>query len=1124
MSNINKWLSGLGLEQYAESFEANDIDMDILGELSEIDLEALNVSLGHRKKILKAFRILKNNADGINDHLSTPSPAAPSPDPIAGNIDPERRYMTLIFCDLVDSTRIAAGLDIEDMHDLNRAYQTACAEAIKKFDGYVARYMGDGVLAYFGYPVAREDDAERAIWAGLELTRRVNQLNKIFTLSDGLTLSVRIGVATGRVVVETIGSDTIKENAVVGEAPHLATRLQYLATPNAIVVAPDTHRLIVNTFEFIDLGEKSIKGYVEPVQIWQVQQKRLIEQRFHGKRRKQLTPLIGREEELILLTSRWRRACKNEGQVVMLSGEAGIGKTRLIEALLEQINEPHQLLRFYCSLYHSQSPLYPYLANLMRESRILPDDDEQAQYLKLKQLVLEKYKFDENFLHTITSLIALQVDDNTRFSDTDPQRQLQLAQESLINFVIKLSESEPVFFVVEDTHWIDPTTLKVLDLLVNRNHAHSIMLLLSQRPDKSRLDKTYLDKPLYYVQSHVTNLSLTKLTVQQSQRLIGEISKNTGLDETIIQSISDKSAGIPLFIEEVTKVMLDARNKPRNYPRNGQAGSNANQSIRVPDTLQASLLSMLDRLGEAKHLVQCASVIGNSFEKPLLRHICEQTDEAVESGLENLVNQNIVYQSSMLDSKFLFRHALLRDAAYESLLKKNRRNIHGMIANYLSQPEKSGSASGKQVTAYHYGQAGDDKNAFDHWLDAGETAFNSGATIEAVELLDNAVSHLLEIDQSSTSLNQIYRLYVTRGRALNAALGAVSEEAHTSFRNAVSVAQQMNNIEKEIDALDWEFGITFNAGMIRKSLIPAQTILDIGIDNDHLAAKVSGHQVLGMAYCVLGEFVTAQQHLESALDTKGSAITGYEVTGLNCYPSMTLDYLSYVKFFIGDKKSAKALCNQAIESARQESDYATASALSNSCFTQMLLGDTVAVREYSEEVIDLARDRGQHMFINRGLLFQNLAIASIDQDSLALEQVVQATNALFESKEEIDLTYLLGMAAEIQISLGDYRAAQESLERALTLSRKNEELFYQAELYRLKAELALTTRSETSGGVADGQNNYQKNHPDNHPDDPRSYLDKALEIANRQKAGGWTDKINHTASKIIPAFKVDHCR
>ncbi len=1114
MSNINKWLSGLGLEQYTENFEANDIDMDILGELSEIDLEALNVSLGHRKKILKAFKILKNNADGISDHLSIAEPTTSSPDPIVGNIDPERRYMTLMFCDLVDSTRIAAGLDIEDMHDLNRAYQTACAEAIKKFDGYVARYLGDGVLAYFGYPVAREDDAERAIWAGLELTRRVNQLNKIFTLSDGMTLSVRIGVATGRVVVETIGDDTIKENAVVGEAPQLATRLQYLATPNAIVVAPDTHRLIINTFEFIDLGEKSIKGYVEPVQIWQVQQERLIEQRFHGKRSKQLTPLVGREEELILLTSRWRRACKNEGQVVLLSGEAGIGKTRLIEALLEQINEPHQLLRFYCSPYHSQSPLYPYLANLMRESGILPDDDEQSQYLKLKQLVLEKYKFDENFLHTITSLIALQVDDNTRFSGTDPQRQLQLAQESLINFVIKLSESEPVFFVVEDTHWIDPTTLKVLDLLVNRNHAHSIMLLLSQRPDKSRLDK-----PLYYVQSHVTNLSLTKLTVQQSQQLIGEISKNTGLDEEIIQSISDKSAGIPLFIEEVTKVMLDLQNKPRNYPRNGQAGSNANQSMHVPDTLQSSLLSVLDRLGEAKHLVQCASVIGNSFEEPLLRHICEQTDEAVESGLKNLVNQNIVYQSGMLDSRFLFRHALLRDAAYESLLKKNRRKIHGMIAKYLSQPEKSGSASDKQVTAYHYGQAGDDINAFNHWLEAGETAFNSGATIEAVKLLDNAVSHLPEIDQSSASLNQIYRLYMTRGRALNAALGAVSEEAHTSFRNAVSIAQQMNNIEKEIDALDWEFGITFNAGMIRKSLIPAQTILDIGIDNDHLAAKVSGHQVLGMAHCVLGEFVTSQQHLESALDTKGPAITGYEVTGLNCYPSMTLDYLSYVKFFIGDKKSAKLLCRQAIESARQESDYATASALSNSCFTQMLLGDTATVRAYSEEVIDLARDRGQHMFINRGLLFQNLAIASADQDSLALEQVVQATNALFESREEIDLTYLLGMTAEIQISLGDYRAAQESLERALTLSHKNEELFYQAELYRLKAELALTNRSETSGGVADGQSNYhhsyQKNHSKNHPTDPRYYLDKALEIANRQKASGWIDKINHTASKII---------
>lgn len=1105
MSTINKWLSRLGLEQYTESFEANDIDMEILCELSETDLEALNVSLGHRKKILKACRILKNNAATINEHLAT---SPPSPASIAGNVNPERRYMTLMFCDLVDSTRIAAGLDIEDMHEINRAYQTACAEAIKKFDGYVARYMGDGLLAYFGYPAAREDDAERAIWAGLEITRRVNELNKIFILADGMSLSVRIGVATGRVVVETIGDDATKENAVVGEAPNLATRLQSLAAPNTIVVAPDTHRLIVNAFAFVDLGKKLIKGYVEPVQIWQVQQKRLIAQRFGRQTNKQLIPLIGREEELTLLTSCWQRACKNEGQVVLLSGEAGIGKTRLIDALLEKINEPHQLLKFYCSPYHSQSPLHPYLANLMWEARISPTDDEQFQYLKLKELVMGKYKFDQNFFHTIASLIALQVDDNIHFFDTDPQRQLQLAQEKLINFVVKLSASGPVFVVVEDTHWSDPTTLKVLDLLINVSHQHSIMLLLSHRQDK----------PLHYSQPHVTNLSLSKLTTQQSKQLIGEISKNTELDDSIIQSISDKSAGIPLFIEEVTKVMLAPRNESGNELGSAQAGTQPSQSIRVPDTLQASLLATLDRLGEAKYLVQCASVIGNSFDKPLLHHVCQQSDDSVAAGLENLVTQNIVYPQSGADSRFLFRHALLRDVAYESLLNKNRRNIHGMLANYLSQPDKSESHSDKQVTAYHYGQAGDDLNAFNHWLDAGEIAFNSGATIEAVELLANAVTHLAKIDPADSEPTQIYRLHMTRGRALNAALGAVSEAAHTSFHNAVSIAQQMNNIEKEIDALDWEFGITFNAGMIRKSLRPAQTILDIGIDNDYLAAKVSGHQVLGMAHCVLGEFVTAQQHLESALDTKGSIAVGYEVTGLNCYPSMTLDYLSYVKFFIGDKKSAQALCNQAIESARQESDYATASALNNSCFTQMLLGDTAAVRTYSEEVIALARGRGQYMFINRGLLFQNLAIASSEQDSLALEQVVQATNTLFESKEEIDLTYLLGMTAEIQISLGQYRAAQESLERALKLSHKNEEMFYQAELYRLKAQLASVSYSvnrsgnqnEIGSGVSDGDSIYRKNHLN----ESIFYLDKALDIAKRQKASGWLDKINHTAKTI----------
>jgi class 3 adenylate cyclase/tetratricopeptide (TPR) repeat protein len=1074
MSDIYNWLSSLGLSQYTESFEANDIDLEVLDELTESDLAALNISLGHRKKILKAIRKIDSPVEQ-SESLPPEIPFASA----TASLEPERRYMTLLFCDLADSTRIAAGLDIEDMHDINRAYQIACTEAINKFGGFVARYMGDGVLAYFGYPAAREDDAERAVLASLEITRKIKKLGDQFTLFDGMTLSVRVGIATGQVVVETIGDGTTKENAVVGEAPNLAARLQGLAEPNSILVGPDTYRLVQDTFEFTKLGKKPIKGYMDPLPVWLVKQERPVEQRFSKKRSRHLTPLIGREEELTLLVSRWKRTVAGEGQVVLLSGEAGMGKSRLIESLLEEINEPYQLLRFYCSPYHSRSPLHPYLTNLIRESGISPEDDDEKQYSKIKDLLLGQYEFDENFLHTITSLISLNVKAESKTNETDPQRQLLLAQENLIRSVMNHSRKEPVLIVVEDTHWIDPSTLKVLELLINRNHDHAVMLLLSRR----------MEKPAHYAQSHITNLSLSKLTSRQSEQLINEISKNIGLDESVVHSISEKSAGIPLFIEEVTKVMLDSRGD--------QSGFDKPQSVRVPDTLQASLLAMLDRLGTAKQLAQCASVIGGAFEKMILGHISELVNDTVDSGIEVLVDQNIVYrQSGVTDTRYRFRHALLRDAAYESLLKKTRRKIHGMAADYLSSAEKTGLNTGKDVIAYHYDQAGDNVNAFRYWLEAGESAFNSGATTEAVELLDNAVSHLGSFAPSEINLDRVYRLHMTRGRALNASLGAVSEEAHASFRNAVTIAREIGNIEQVIDALDWEFGITFNAGMLRKSLVPAQTMLEIGDDNDHLAARISGHQVLGMAYCALGEFDQSRQHLESALDTEGQ-----EVSGLNCYPSMTLDYLSYVKYFIGDRESALSLCNQAIESARLESDYATASALSNSCFTQMLLGNTDKVLEYSEEVIDLARDRGQHMFTNRGLLFQNLALASIDQDPQALEKVVRATNTLLESKEEIDLSYLLGMTAEIQISLGDFDAAGESLDRALALSEKNEEMFYRAELLRLAAELSLASEVESGAEKKSAT-------------EITSYLDEAMAIANQQNANSWIDKIRTTKNLV----------
>ncbi len=685
MTDIKRWLSEIGLEQHVKKFVENDVDMEVLGQLSEADMITLDVSLGHRKKILNALRIRQ-------DRL-----AQTSSFPISS--EPERRYMTLVFCDLVDSTSIAARLDIEEMHDIYRAYQRNCANIAKKFGGYIARYMGDGVLIYFGYPIIREDDAERALWAGLEIIRQVSQLNKVFVLTDGMTLSVRIGIATSHVVVEIISDGAIIENAVVGAAPNLAARLQTLATPNTIVVAPDTYQLVVNTFEFSELGEQSIKGYAKPMRLWQVQRERPIEQYFRHKSSRHLTPMIDRENELSVLSSCWQRACRNEGQVVLLSGEAGIGKTRLISVLIEQIIEPYQLFLLYCSPYHSQSPLYPYLSSLIRNAGIFFDDDDQVRYLKLKNLIIEKQQFDDNFLHTIISLIALQVDNDPQPADTDAQHQLQLAQESLINFIIKLSGNQPLLIVVEDIHWIDSTTRKMFDLLVHKNRDCSIMLLFSHR----------LNKSLHYDQPHVTNLALSQLTGQQSQQLIAEISKEICLDESVIHCISAKGSGIPLFIEEVTKAMLE-NTTPSNKRYNHQTKLGA--TTFVPETLQYSLLSLLDGLGNEKHLLQCAAVIGNSFEKQLLHYICEQQDEGVALGLENLVKQDIIFrQSSMFYSVFQFRHTLLRDAAYESLLKKTRRKIHAMIANYLSRHQQfiaaSSSISSKQIIAYHYEQSED---------------------------------------------------------------------------------------------------------------------------------------------------------------------------------------------------------------------------------------------------------------------------------------------------------------------------------------------------------------------------------------------------------------------------------
>ena len=1091
LNSLENWLKEIGLEQYNSIFVENDIDAELLPELGEADLKELGLSLGHRKKLLKAVResrignmpeppssnLLSGNQE--NDHL----PADVS--------EPEKRFLSLMFCDLADSTRITAALDMEDMHALNRQYQSICSEAISKFNGYVARYMGDGILAYFGYPTANEDDAEHAIWAGLEIVSSMKSMSTQFNLPDGLELSVRIGIATGPVVVESIGEGTSGENAVVGEAPNLAARMEGLAMANSIVVGQDTHRLVEKTFALKSIGAQSIKGYSQPLETWQVIGPLDPGDISPAKHKKHLTSLIGRNEEQTLLQSRWERSLSGEGQIVLLSGEAGIGKTRLIDSLLENILEPHQEIRVFCSQNQSQSPLYPFIGYMLRTAGVIQGDSRKASAKKLTELLRSRFKYSDSMLQTILSLASI-ADPVKQASDSsvdvheqlDPQHLLQLLQEKIVDSIITESDSQPVLLVIEDTHWIDATSKKVLDLLVERTQFRKIMMLASFRTEKS----------IGYSLSNVTNLSLSNLTREQSNQMVQEIMEKSDFPAAKLLEISEKSAGIPLFLEEVSKSVLsldDSEPVKEDSDRRSRHAENMSD-ISIPDTLQASLLSTLDRLGEAKLLAQFGSVIGNTFEKSLLSSIAKQQDQDLETRIQSLISNRItVRESGGENYRLRFRHALLRDAAYESILKKNRISLHGKIADHLSAADPEDTRSDFALIAYHYEKSMNFDKAFINWLDAGESALNSGATLEAAQLLEKAHTIVPDTNRTKITPENMYRFHMYRGRALNASIGAVSREAHDSFNEAVSIATELKDVNKQVDALDYLFGITINSGAIRESLEPARKMLQIGEESRNLIALISGHQGLGMSYCTLGEFDLAKNHLDAALD-----LSEENLEGINCYPSMTLDYLSYVKFFMGDREEADELCKTAISSARSESDYATAIALSNSCFTQMMLKNYEYVLEISTEAMTLSRERGQLMVHGRSQIFNSLAQAGLKKDSESLNRAVIEIEKLYQAAEFVDLTYMLGMAAETQIEFGNIDDATITLDRGLALSTQNEENFYRPELLHLKGQL------EISRGGSDSETR------------ALSWLSEGLELAVSQNAMGSLSVIQQTIEQL----------
>ena len=731
--DVGGWLRRLGLEQYEASFRENKIDDTVLPRLTAEDLKDLGVGfVGHRRKLLDAIAAVRAEASA-----PTPLSDAPLATDKAAQDTAERRQVTVMFSDLVGSTALSARMDPEDLREVISAYQKCVAETVRRCGGFVAKYMGDGVLIYFGYPQAHEDDAERAVRAGLQLIAAVTALN------SPVSLQTRVGIATGLVVVgDLIGSGEAQEHGIIGETPNLAARLQGVAEPNMVVIAEGTRRLLGNLFELEDLVAKDLKGIVGPVRAWAALRASSAEGRFEALHTAGLTALVGREEELELLLRRWSRAKRGEGQVVLLSGEAGIGKSRLTASLMERlVSEPHTRLRYFCSPQHTDSAHYPVIGQMERAAGFVYDDTPQTKLDKLDAVLADTSTRMEDAA-LFAEMLSLPNDGRYPALDLEPQQRRQKTLEALTAQVEALSRQNPLLMIFEDAHWTDPTSLETFGRAVDRVRSLPVLLIVTFRPE---FEPAWIGRP------YVTALTINRLAPRDIEAMIDGVVGNKFIPTSVRHDIIERTDGIPLFVEEMTKAVLEAGSEGG---AERTVASIPSPTLSVPASLQASLMARLDRLGPAKEVAQIGAAIGREFSYALLSAVATKPEPELASALDRLIGAGLLFRQGVLPhASYLFKHALVRDAAYGTLLREPRRALHARIAEAIESYFPDIADSQPELAARHYTEAGLIEKAVYLWGKAGHRSLERSSLVEAIEQLTRALAQI-ETLPSSPALRQ----------------------------------------------------------------------------------------------------------------------------------------------------------------------------------------------------------------------------------------------------------------------------------------------------------------------------------------------------------------------------------
>ena len=972
----------------------------------------------------------------------------------------ERRQLTVMFCDLVGSTPLAEHLDIEDLRDVVQMYQETGAEVIRRYDGHIAQYQGDGLLVYFGYPIAHEDDAQRAVRAGLDIVAKLPHLNAYLQQEiramQTWPLQVRIGIHTGLAVIGEMGGEDRRTEMALGETLNIASRLQDIAEPNTAVISNATQRLVEGLFECQALGPQALKGVSTPVSVYRVLRESEAQTRFEVAVRTGLTPLVGRREEMERLRQYWKQAQSGHGQVVLVSGEAGIGKSRLMQELKEQIvREQGTSLEMRCSPYYQNSVLYPVIEYLQR---VLGFQREDASFAKIEKLerTLSSYRFPQaDTVPLCAALLSLPSPQGYPPLNLSPQRQKQKTREVLVAWLLEESERNAVYSVWEDLHWADSSTLELVSLCLERIPTSHALVLLTFRPEFT---------PPWGVLSHLSEISLSRLENSHAEEMVKEIAKGNILPSEVVQQVVAKTDGIPLFVEELTKMLMESGSpKLDKEDRSFRRLTGSRPPLAIPSTLQDSLRARLDRLPLAKEVAQLGATIGREFTYELLRAVSSLDERTLQHRLMQLVKAEFLYQSNLPpQARYIFKHALVQETAYQSLLKSKRRQVHQQIARILEEQFPNIIETQPELVASHYTEAGLVDQAIPYWQRAGERAIKCSANKEAIEHFNKGLELLKVLPDVPERTQQELALQLDLGVSLIATRGYAASEVQYAYARARDLCGQLGEAPELSRVLSglWEFYAT--RAEIQTAYELAEQFLNLAQQLGDPALLLEAHQLLGVNLFYRGELISAQSHLEQAIalyDPLQHRSHAFLYGGAD--PGVvSLAYAAWILWWLGYPDQALKRSNESLTLAQDLAHpFSLAGALNWAAVVHLLRREGQAAQERAEEATAFSTEQGFPTWVAMGTVSRGAALTEQGQVDEGITLMRLGMAAWRNTGQELGQPSFLTQLALAYLKKGQVEEGLAQLTEGLEVMHKTGERALESGLYALKGMLSLLSPS-----------------------------------------------------------------